>query len=223
MNAASSQPPVINATKTSITKSRRQLVEHLNRLVTRQDLGALALLRRGLSRQPGEIPGIYAHVLPFLELPDTATAPPRERVEHIGLLVASLYALWHQGKAQPRSAANVSLGAAFRQLVRATDSASTEQRFVALLKASRDRLPDHLRHAISLLKAKDIPLDWELLFSDLYYWNTAERHTQQRWARDFWQHAWGREQAEGDADNDGDVDSTADADADGHEGEGDDN
>lgn len=169
------------------------LIEHLNQLVTQQDLGALALLRRGLGRQPGETPEIFAQVLPYLSLSDALSAAQREREENAALVVASLYALWHQGKAAPLSVRGVSLGAAFRTMANQSDSGSIEGRFVALLKASRERLPDHLRHAIALLKAKEVPLDWALLLSNLAQWNETGRQEQlgvrRRWARDFWQGA----------------------------------
>lgn len=175
------------------TASGAPLVERLNRLVRDQNLGALALLRRGLGRQPGETPEVCAQVLPYLALPKTFGPAQRERVEDAALLVASLYALWHQGKAAPRSARGVSLGGAFRALASQSDSGGIERRFVALLKASRERLPDHLRHAIALLKAKEIALDWELLLRHLAQWDETNRRAQhpvrRQWARDYWEGA----------------------------------
>jgi CRISPR system Cascade subunit CasB len=178
-------------TKTDAKTSGRALVKHLDSLLTKRDLGALALLRRGLGRQPGEVPEMYAHVLPYLSLPDNETAA--QRVEDAALLVASLYALWHQGRAKSPRVEKVSLGTAFRRLAISSDSASMELRFVTLLKAGRDRLPDHLRHAISLLRAKDIPLDWAQLFADICEWDETDRRARhparRRWARDFWERA----------------------------------
>ena len=171
----------------------RRLVEHLNSLVTTQNLGALALLRRGLGRRPGETPELFTQVLPYLAPSEAMNTAQREREEDAALLVASLYAFWHQGKATPRPAQKVSLGAAFLQLAKKSGSDSIEPRFVALLKASHERLPDHLRHAIALLKAQDIPLDWALLLRDLSQWDEANRRAQhpvrRRWARDFWERA----------------------------------
>ena len=171
--------------------SGRALIEHLNSLVTKKDLGALAMVRRGLGRPPSEVPEIYAHILPFLSPLDSVSLAQRAREEDAALVVAPLYAQWHQGKATPISAERVGLGIAFRQLMNQSDSGSIEQRFVALLKASRNQLPNHLRHAVSLLKAKDIPLDWALLFTDLYQWDQTDRRARhpvrRRWARDFWE------------------------------------
>jgi CRISPR system Cascade subunit CasB len=173
---------------------RRRLVDHLNDLVTKGDLGALALLRRGLGRAPGDVPEIYAQVLPYLEIPVTPNRERRAREEDAALLVASLYAQWHQGKARPRAEERVSLGAAFRQLSRQADSGSIEGRFAAVLKSSRAGLPDHLRHAIALLRAKDIALDWKLLFRDVAWWDAPDQQagdsTRRRWARDYWERTW---------------------------------
>jgi CRISPR system Cascade subunit CasB len=87
-------------------------------------------------------------------------------------------------------APHISLGAAFRQLSGRLDSGSIEQRFVAVLKSSRERLPDHLRHAIALLRANDVSLDWVMLFSDLVHWQGADGRVAQpvprRWAHDYW-------------------------------------
>lgn len=177
--------------------SGRRLVDHLNSLVTNNDLGALALLRRALGRNLGETPEIYAHALPYL---GTVGGARRMREEDAALLIVSLFALWHQGKAVPRSAEHTSLGKAFRLLMDQSGSTSIEQRFIALLRANNDQLPNQLRHAIALLRAKDIPLDWALLFSDLCQWDQEgqrARHSVRRsWARDFWERPTEPEEAE---------------------------
>lgn len=96
------------------------------------------------------------------------------------ILVAALFAS-HQG---PR--AGVSLGAAFRELRDRTGSDSVEKRFVALLDSAKEDLPARMRQAVSLLKAKEIALDWEQLLSNLRQWDNESRWVQRMWARDFW-------------------------------------
>lgn len=61
-----------------------------------------------------------------------------------------------------------------------------EARFVALLNAHPDDLDDHLRHAVSLLKTHEQPLDWFRLLEDLLQWDHPDGHVQLRWARDFY-------------------------------------
>ncbi len=96
------------------------------------------------------------------------------------LLVAGLFAS-HQGNTP-----GMSLGAAFRELRERTGSDSVEKRFVALLDSNKQDLPTRLRQAVSLLKAKEITLDWEQLLSNLRQWESESRWIQRLWARDFW-------------------------------------
>lgn len=61
-----------------------------------------------------------------------------------------------------------------------------ERRFVALLNCHRDDLPAHLRHAVGLLKSKEIPVDWAELLHDILRWDSESRSVQRAWARAFW-------------------------------------
>jgi CRISPR system Cascade subunit CasB len=63
---------------------------------------------------------------------------------------------------------------------------AVERRFVALLNAHPEDLDKHLRHAVSLLKAHEIPVDWLRLLGDLRGWGNPERYVQRNWARAFW-------------------------------------
>ena len=60
------------------------------------------------------------------------------------------------------------------------------RRFNVLLAADWDTLPDYLRHAISLLKANNIPVNWSQLLTDVWYWDQAEGKVQLQWSRAFW-------------------------------------
>lgn len=61
-----------------------------------------------------------------------------------------------------------------------------ERRFTALLAAHPDDLPDYLRQAVSFLKSKDVPINWNQLIWDLQKWNDEDRRIQKEWARSFW-------------------------------------
>ena len=61
-----------------------------------------------------------------------------------------------------------------------------EKRFVALLNCHQEDLPDHLRHAVSLLRSKEIPIDWARLLRDLRWWHREDKRVQRDWARAFW-------------------------------------
>src|SRR5262249_11534579 len=136
-------------------------------------LAALAALRRGLGKPSGTAAEMFPHVMPFIG----DNIPPWRQDDYF--LVASLFAahqlLWGPGTGQQEP---TNLGASFRRLRAKVESESIEKRFVALLNAEREDLPEHLRHAISLLKAHDIPLDWARLLHDLGGWGWESRSIQ---------------------------------------------
>ena len=63
-------------------------------------------------------------------------------------------------------------------------SASTERRFINLLDADSEQLPNRLRQMISLLREQN--LDFEDLLKGLLYWNDERKRTQNTWAREFY-------------------------------------
>ncbi len=136
----------------------------------REDRGALADLRSGLGKEPGGMGRVHKHVAPYL--------PERNYDDRWYYLAATLFGAF------PQHRGGRSLGAAFRPLKQKSDS--MEARFVALLNAHADDLDDHLRHAVSLLKANEQPLDWFQFFQDLLQWDHPDGYIQLRWARDFY-------------------------------------
>jgi CRISPR system Cascade subunit CasB len=155
-------------------------IEHLGRLAAREDRGALAALRRSLQHEQGMAPQACPHVVPFLpKEPDLY----RERAY---FLIGALFAM------DPRLGHGGSLASAFSHLERdasggsAAGNPSIRGRFAALLDAHPDDVGEHVRHAVSLARAKDIRIDWEALLRDLLAWRQPERPVQRRWARDFW-------------------------------------
>jgi CRISPR system Cascade subunit CasB len=136
----------------------------------KEDRGALADLRSGLGKEPGEMSRLHKHVVPYL--------PERTYNDRWYYLTAALFGAFPQHR-QGRS-----LGAAFRPLRPKSDS--MEARFIALLNAHPDDVGDHLRHAVSLLKANEQPLDWFQLFDDLLHWDHPDGYVQLKWARHFY-------------------------------------
>jgi CRISPR system Cascade subunit CasB len=72
-----------------------------------------------------------------------------------------------------------------------TDSGADalERRFTALLAAHPDDLPDYLRQAVSFLKSKEVPVNWNQLLWDLQNWDRRDDpkySVQKKWARSFW-------------------------------------
>jgi CRISPR system Cascade subunit CasB len=141
-----------------------------------REAGKLANLRRGLTGHQGERDvWVYAHL---------GGATPEQ--EEPAAMVASLFALWHQGgRGHPQRPPD-SFGGSYGRLRSATGSESVEKRFAALIDSHPDELPTRLRHAVTLLRSKDIPINWAQLLQDLLWWSAEKRPVQRRWARDFW-------------------------------------
>lgn len=141
----------------------------------RGDRGALAALRRGLGRPPGTVADMYRYVVPWL--PDDAP-PWREDAYY---LIAALFAYHSQ------EGGRGNMGDHFANARDpGADNIAIERRFTALVAAHPDDLDSYLRQAVSFLKAKDIPVNWHQLLSDVMAWGHPERYVQQRWARAFW-------------------------------------
>lgn len=156
----------------SLDDRQRSFIGYLLGLakVGQEDRGALADLRSGLGKEPGQMVRVHRHVVPYL--------PQKRYDDRWYYLTAALFG------AYPKHGAGRSLGAAFQPLRPKSDS--MEARFVALLNTHPDDLDDHLRHAVSLLKANEQPLDWFRLLEDLLQWDHPDGHVQLRWARDFY-------------------------------------
>jgi CRISPR system Cascade subunit CasB len=140
----------------------------------REDRGALAALRSGLARAPGEAHRTHKYVVPYLG----DRGHPSDRWFYV---VGALFA-YH-----PEHQSGRSFGASFKELAdQEGASDSIEARFVALLNSHPDDLPDHLRQAVGLLRSKNVPVDWFRLLDDLTNWGHPDRFVQSKWARDFY-------------------------------------
>lgn len=171
------------------SEKERGFAEYLAGLAEREDRAALAALRRGLGKAPGEAAEMYPYLVPWL---------PRERWgEETYYLVASLFGWhplpWRGAGADGERAAPTNLGASLTRLGAEVEGGGIERRFVALLNAHRDDLPEHLRRAVGLLKSRDLPIDWARLLHDVQGWDFPSRSVQRDWARAYWGHAAGRE------------------------------
>jgi CRISPR system Cascade subunit CasB len=148
----------------------------------REDRGALADLRSGLGKEPGQMARVHKHVVPYL--------PEQRYNDRWYYVTATLFGSFPQHKEEWRDLPNGkrmrirTLGKAFRPLREKSDS--MKARFVALLNAHPEDLDDHLRHGVSLLKANEQPLDWFRLLDDLLQWDDPDGRVQLNWARDFY-------------------------------------
>jgi CRISPR system Cascade subunit CasB len=154
---------------------------------------ALAALRRCLGKPTGAVVEAYQYVMPYL--PAGATQPEEDAY----FLVAALFALhphhWDQPEEDRRK---TNFGASFSLLCQTEGvSESVEKRFVALLDAPPETLANHLRQAISLLRSRDIPVNYSQLLRDVQWWGLERRSVQRGWARAFWGGYQGGEDATG--------------------------
>ena len=157
-----------------------QFVAYLQGLAER-DRAAMARLRRSLAFEPGADPATYPYVERFVKA-DWHASDARRLALYV---VAGLFAQ------HPRQGSST-FARSFGELARRRDSDSLEARFVALLGADGEVLPVHLRHAIDLLKAEDLPVDYSQMLRDLNWWlNPSVDQSilgglRQRWAREFY-------------------------------------
>jgi len=133
---------------------------------------ALAELRRAVADPLRAAP----YVAPYLGEPRYDGKP--ERLEKWSYIVAGLFAI-HR-----KHSRGVSLGSAFKQIN--AKSGSIEPRFLQLLTTDERRLEDLLRHAIRLLAANDVAIDWYRLLDDILWWNSDDKRRQHQLARDFY-------------------------------------
>ncbi len=159
------------------------VVGYLKKLAARQDRAALAHLRRGLGRKPGESMEMYPYVGRFI---DQETDAAHDRAV---FLTAALFAEYPEAAQNARD-----LGRSVRLIAEQSDS--IERRFVALLDADAEDLHYYLRQMVGLLKANGIALNWQQLFKDIRGWENPGRRVQRTWARSFWGSAESNKQQE---------------------------
>lgn len=158
--------------------STHPFVEYLESLAAQQQRGDLAALRRGLGRPPGTVPEMFRYVVPYLPL----NAPPWTEAAYY--VVASLFAF------HPLPAHQGNLGDAMAAARTAGHEDALERRFTILLASHPDDLPGHLRQAISLLRSKEIPVNYHQLLWDVQNWGhpTYGDRVRRSWATAFWRY-----------------------------------
>ncbi|NUP98647.1 MAG: type I-E CRISPR-associated protein Cse2/CasB [Armatimonadetes bacterium] len=165
-----------------------------------QARAALAEIRRGLGKRPGEALRAYACVAPLI--PVAASDEQRDAL----FLVATLFADHLLPRDKPAGEkANYTLGHAFRAM-EATEQGlpeaplpAVERRFTALLNASSTRLPHHLRQAVRLAGTRGVAIDYFQLTRDLLTLLADDDHDHRERVKLAWARAyWGRPQVTAD-------------------------
>lgn len=157
--------------------------------------GELAQLRRSVGKKPGEIPEVWG--LLFEGCPEELLSGNGEptRGEWAVATALTMYALHQQGHDPVKENMNQegrSIGTAVRLLAPLSEDPNLERvrkRFnVFATSADMRECAHHLRGLIQLLRAENIKLDYPLLASDLYYFQTQEgaKRVKLSWGQDFY-------------------------------------
>lgn len=163
-----------------------------------ENRAALANLRRGVGRDPGELPQLFGIILmdmPEEFMSEKGVATKEEWSCYIAL---TLYALHQQGNEmanQPmHTEEKINLGAAMWELASSYEDSNAEQRMLQrmrMLSTSADmkELSYHLRGVIQLLKSKGIPVNYGILAADLYELQCPDgkKRVHLRWGQSFFQ------------------------------------
>ena len=158
----------------------------------------LANLRRGVGREPGELPQLFGILLSDMPEDFWSKSGTATKEEWVCYTALTLYALHQQGydaKSQHmHTDEGVSLGKAMYKLAASYDGdPNAEQRVVQkmrILATSADvkELSHHLRGIVQLLKANGISLNYKRLAGDLYemQFPDGKRKVCLRWGQDFY-------------------------------------
>lgn len=162
-----------------------KFVNALSKLATDGNRAILAQLRRGRGKAFGHDARRDSWVLSELRRVGFLRQDQhddQDRGIEACCLIASLFA------EHPKNTQRATLGSSFHQMATLPGASedAVERRFHPLLDSDSEDLSDRLRQAISLLKSKDISINWAQLLADVLNWNWPSRSVQKAWARDFW-------------------------------------
>lgn len=152
---------------------------------------ALAELRRGIGKEPGDQPQLWGYFLE--EMPDEMMGNNEpSRAEWAIYTALTLFALHQQGY-NPNSSLmdceGVSFGSAVSKMKTPDNKESLDRRFrIISTSAGMEELSNHLRSMIQLLKGEGIGLDYGMLASDLYRFQFPELASRVRlkWGEDYY-------------------------------------
>ena len=184
--------------------SKKQMIQQyvrtkINVLSGQKDYGvgkaALANLRHGVGKKPGEIPELWGT---FLEdAPDDlysnfkgSSEPQKE--EWAVYTALTLFALHQQGNNNSVNTDGINLGEAAAKLVKDDGNDDLERvlrRFSPVVTASSMQEVSHyLRTLVQLFRTKDIKLDYAELSGDIYdfQFESSRRAVQLKWGRGFY-------------------------------------
>ena len=164
-------------------ESSRETQERMDHFIEylgkhREDRTVMAALRRGLA-QPRS-----PEVSRIVQCQLSENSP--HYLEDAYYSIGPLFAFHHEFIADKGN-----MGNHFRDMCEDPENppSSIERRFMQLLSSDAGDLDDLLRQAVSLLKSKDIPINWQELLNDIIDWKYSEDRqdfVRRKWSRAFW-------------------------------------
>lgn len=154
--------------------------------------GTLAQLRRGIAKEPGEVPQLWGYFLQDMPEEFFGSGEP-SRAEWAVYSAVTLFSLHQQGKdpkSEPMQKDGMTLGQAMAQLVTNEDEEKrVTRRFQTVATASSvGELCHYLRSLVQMLRGENIGLDYPLLAKDIYCFQFPELIARVRlnWGQDFY-------------------------------------
>lgn len=152
----------------------------------------LAQLRRGVGKQPGELPELWGSFLKNMPEELMGRNGDPSYAEWTIYTVLTLFALHQQGHSRPMNAEGEEnhLGRAARRLVQTEEDEENVRLKLSIVARSDDmtELSYHLKTIVKLLGNRDIQLDYVDLAGDLY-WFQFEKYADRirlKWGQDFY-------------------------------------
>ncbi|EJN94200.1 type I-E CRISPR-associated protein Cse2/CasB [Streptococcus ratti] len=188
-------PEESNGTVYSVTK--KIVTKLTNQLDTSAGKAMLARLRHSAGKPISEAKEVWPIL--FENLPETFLSQYDDAsYEETAILTAiQLYALYQQGRAQSVfdevAEKHQNIGYSLKNLRREEDTIAVDRRFNTMITATTfDELTHHLRHLVTLLKAKspETKIDFARLSADLYWFLRDYPETVRlNWARQYYKHS----------------------------------
>lgn len=161
-------------------------------LQSKENTKALAELRRGIGKAPGEIPQLWGYYLESTPEEFYGDTEP-SRAEWAVYAALTLFSLHQQGKdpqINPMQKEGRSFGSALSCLVQeAGDRERIARRFNTIATASSvEELFHYMRSAIQMLREENIGLDYAKLAGDIYCFQFPQMisNVRLRWGQDFY-------------------------------------
>lgn len=169
-----------------------RLLRLLNTSNESQQKAALANLRRGVGKAPGELPELWGEFLANMpeEMYGGDKPSAAEWAVYTALTVFALHQQGHDPKSEPMHREGQGIGRTARLLVEnENDEERIRKRFnIFATSADMRELANHLRALVSLLRAKGIPADYAELAKDLYNFQNPDYrgNVRLKWGQDFY-------------------------------------